>query len=35
MDYLAPLAFAGMTVVNLVVLALVMTGIFRKTRVHH
>lgn len=35
MEYLAPLAFAGMTIVNLVVLGLVMTGIFRKTRVHH
>jgi hypothetical protein len=35
MEYLASIAFAGMTVVNLAVLALVMSGIFRRTRVHH
>lgn len=35
MEYLGALAFAGITVVNLIVLVLVMVGIFRKTRVHH
>lgn len=35
MELLGSLAFAGMTLVNLIVLALVMVGIFRKTRVHH
>lgn len=35
MGYLGSIAFAGMTVVNLAVLVLVMSGIFRRTRVHH
>ena len=35
MELLGSLAFAGMTIVNLIVLGLVVIGIFRKTRIHH
>ena len=35
MQLLGSIAFAAMTLVNLVVFALVMAGIFRRTRVHH
>ena len=35
MNVIAPLAFGAMTIVNLTVLALVVLGLFRRTRVHH
>jgi len=34
MQILGSLAFAGMTVVNLIVFVLVMVGVFRRTRIH-
>jgi hypothetical protein len=35
MQFIGPLAFGAMAVVNLTVLALVLVGLFRRTRVHH
>lgn len=35
MHVIAPLAFGVIVIVNLTVLALVLAGLFRRTRVHH
>jgi hypothetical protein len=35
MNVIAPVVFGAMAVVNLTVLALVLAGLLRRTRIHH